>query len=104
VGPDPLSGLRGYELSHHPYPLIFRGYPWIAYIDIHRLLACVHVATEFSQSTAGQGLTSPRDQDADIPLLKLLQNSFYYRNLELFKNKHTLALKYVFRQEFPELL
>jgi len=42
-------------------------------MDIHRRLSCAHVATQFPQSIAGaKGGPSPKDKDADIPLLKLL--------------------------------
>ena len=63
--PTKYPGLRIYEISY-PYPY--------DHMPFHRRLSCVHVATKFTQSTAGTRASVPKDQDTDIALLKLLHN------------------------------
>jgi len=60
---------RGYEISHpypYPYPQIFT---WIS-MDISISTDAYHVYNTFHKAQQGEGGPSPKDKDADIPLLK----------------------------------
>ena len=73
-------------------------FPIDIHIHIYRRLSCEHVVTEFPLNTS-----EARDTPSKTWRTQLLQNSccyyyyyyYYYYYSELFKNKHTFALKYV---------